>query len=115
MLFRKGRLPQRCNQLRRSWHPASFGFRVDGFPIYDYVQRPWRAHLDFDGDLQFAFDVLFQAHGLCLDVVSEKAAFDFDGHKQSLVCGPSSLADLDCASFRAPVQVLEVRTKKYEF
>lgn len=89
---------------------ASFGFRVDGFPVYDHIQRSGRAHLDFDGYLQFAFDVLFQAHGLCFDVVSEEAAFDFNIHEQSLVLSGWSLADLDCASFNSSLQVSELQT-----
>jgi len=110
MLFRDSRFPQRGNQLRRGRHAASFGFRVDGFPIYDHVQRPWRAHLHFDGYPHFALDVLFQAHGLCLDVVSEEAAFDFDVHKQLLVLSRWSSADLDCASFDSSLQVSELQT-----
>ena len=110
MLFRKGRLPQRGNQLRRSRHSSGFGFRVDRFPVGDHGERTRAAHLYFDGYLQFALDVLFQAHGLCLDILSEEAAFDFDRHGWSLVLWRSSLADLDCASFNSSLQVSELQT-----
>ena len=54
--------------------------REDFLAVGEYVEGAGAAHLDLNGDVEFAFDVLFQAHGLGLQVVSEEAALDDDFH-----------------------------------
>ena len=44
------------------------------------VQCTRHARAEFHGDPGLLFDVLFQAHGLGLDVLSEEAALDGDFH-----------------------------------
>jgi hypothetical protein len=83
VLCRSYYLSQFADQLRRSRHPPGFGFRVDRLPIGDDIERTWAAHTYPNRNLQFALDVMFQAHGLCLYILSEEAAFDFNIHKYS--------------------------------
>lgn len=58
--------------------PVRFLVGEDFFAVGKDVERSRAAHLNAHGDAEFAFDVLFQAHGLGLQVVSEEAALDDD-------------------------------------
>ena len=68
------------NDFIRGRQPASLLFRIDFLSVNENVQRAWPAQADASRNLQLAFDVLFQAHGLRLDVVSKETALDFDVH-----------------------------------
>ena len=68
------------DDLLRSGQPAGLFFGIDFVPVNEDVQLAWPAHSDSSGNLQFAFDAVFQAHGPCLDVASKETALDFDGH-----------------------------------
>ena len=59
---------------------ASLLLGIDFLPVNENVQRAWPAQADASGNLELAFDAIFQAHGLRLDVVSKETALDFDGH-----------------------------------
>jgi hypothetical protein len=49
--------------------------------VDENVQCPWPACSNASRDLQFAFDALFQAHGLRLDLTSKETALDFNNHR----------------------------------
>jgi hypothetical protein len=55
-------------------------FGIDFLAVNEHIQTSWRAKADASGNLQFAFDAIFQAHGLRFDVVSKETSLDFDGH-----------------------------------
>jgi len=69
------------NDLVRGRQPASLLLGIDFSPVNENVQCAWPAHADTCGNLQLAFDALFQAHGLCLYVMSKETALDFDVHR----------------------------------
>ena len=69
------------NDLVRGRQPASLFLGIDFLPVNESVKRAWPAQANALGNLQFAFDALFQAHGLRLDVASKETALDFDGHR----------------------------------
>ena len=48
--------------------------------INENVQRSWLPKADASVNSQFAFDVLFQAHGLRPEIASKKTTLDFDAH-----------------------------------
>ena len=68
------------NDLVSRWQTASLLFGVDSVFVNENVECSWTAHANASGNVQFAFDTLFQAHGPFLDIVSKETAFDFDGH-----------------------------------
>jgi hypothetical protein len=68
------------NDLVGGRQPASLLFGIDSVAVNENIQRPRPAHANASGNLQFAFDALFQAHGLRLDVTSKETALDFHGH-----------------------------------
>ena len=68
------------NDLVRGRQPTSLFFGIDLLPVNENVQRAWPAQADTSGNLQLAFNALFQAHGLSLDIVSIETALDFDFH-----------------------------------
>jgi hypothetical protein len=59
---------------------VSFLVRENLLAVGEDVEGAGAAHLDLDGDVEFTFDVLFQAHGLSFQILSEEAAFDGDFH-----------------------------------
>jgi len=79
-LHRSPAVANQHNDLVRGRQPASLLLGIDFLPVNENVQRAWPAQADASGNLQLAFDALFQAHGLHLDVLSKETALDFDVH-----------------------------------
>jgi|SRR5436190_12760358 hypothetical protein len=53
-------------------------------PVNEDVECARPAQANAGGNLQFAFDAFFQAHGPGVDVTSKEAAFDFHSHSSTL-------------------------------
>jgi len=68
------------NDLVDDRQAASLLLGIDFLPVKENVQRAWPAQADASGNLQLAFDALFQAHGLRLNVMSKEASLDLNGH-----------------------------------
>jgi hypothetical protein len=68
------------DDLRRSGHAAGALVGIDLLAVSVDVERAGAAQFQSNRGFEFALDVLFQAHGLKLDVVSEEAALDDDFH-----------------------------------
>ena len=62
--------------------PAGLLLGIDSLTVNENIQRPWPPQADASGNLQFAFDALFQAHGLRLDIASKQTTLNFDGHSR---------------------------------
>lgn len=101
------------NDLVRGRQPPTLLLGIDFLPVNENVQRTWSAQPDASGNLQLAFDALFQAHGLRLDVVSKETALDFDVHSGLLKditmhcsksCGRSSTKLRVCHSGNALIE-----------
>jgi|1185.fasta_scaffold728414_2 hypothetical protein len=72
---------QSGDDFRGLGHALGLLIRINLLAIGENVQRARGAHADTHGDFQFTFDVLFQAHGLGFQVVSDETTFDYDFHK----------------------------------
>jgi hypothetical protein len=75
----------RANQLNNFVYgrqPAGLLLGIDSLTVNENIQRPWPPQADASGNLQFAFDALFQAHGLRLDIASKETTLNFDGHSR---------------------------------
>src|SRR5260370_32069569 len=87
--------PAIANQLNdfvRGRQPARLLLGIDFLLVNENVQCAWPAQTDASGNLQFAFDALFQAHGPHLDVASKETALDFDHHSGLLqILPPTSI------------------------
>jgi hypothetical protein len=55
-------------------------FGIDLFAIEENIQRAGEAGTQSNGNVELPFDIVLEAHGLCLDVASKKAAFDLNTH-----------------------------------
>jgi hypothetical protein len=65
--------------------PSSLLLGVNLLAVNENVQTPGRAKADTSGNLQFAFDAIFQAHGLRFDVVSKETTLDVDSHRSLVI------------------------------
>ena len=71
------------NDLVNSGQPIRVFLGIDSVAVNGNIKRPRPAQTNASRNLQFAFDALFQAHGLRPDVVSKETALDFDCHSGS--------------------------------
>ena len=62
----------KTNDLLYGRQPAGLLLGMDFLLVNEDVQGARPAQADPSWNLRFSFDVLFQAHGLCLDVVSKE-------------------------------------------
>ena len=68
------------DDLVSGWQSASLFLRIDFVAINENVECAWPAQANAGGNLQFAFDALFQAHGPSMDVTSKETALDLHSH-----------------------------------
>jgi hypothetical protein len=66
------------------------------------IERSRTAHANANWNLQFALNVLFQAHGLYLQVVSKEAALDYDIHGTLAVT-----ANFEVSMIHSPPEMLD--------
>src|SRR5580658_3665903 len=86
-----------ANQLKnllRLRHPARLLLRENLLSVGVYVQRAGRPNSNAGGYLQLTVYLFFQAHGLCLNVMSEETTADLYSHvcDSSTLRGPSGCA-----------------------
>ena len=70
------------DDLVSGWQSASPFLGIDFIAINENVECAWPAQANAGGNLQFAFDALFQAHGPSVDVTSEETALDLHNHSR---------------------------------
>ena len=68
------------NNLICGWQPAGLFLGINSLTVDENVQGPWPTQANTSWYSKFAFDALFQAHGLHLDIPSKETALDFDSH-----------------------------------
>jgi hypothetical protein len=71
---------EQFDDLVSGWQPPSLFLRIDFMVIDEDVECAWAAHANASGNLQLAFDALFQAHGPSADITSKETALDFHNH-----------------------------------
>ena len=69
------------HQLRHLGIATAALIRVNLLPVHIHVECARTAHFHRHRLFEFAFQILFQAHGLNFNVMSEEAALDDDFHR----------------------------------
>ena len=68
------------DDLVSGWQSASLFLRINSLAIHENVEYAWPAQANPSGNLQFAFDAVFQTHGPSVDVTSKETALEFHSH-----------------------------------